>query len=78
MSLGGLSGYAINPARDIGPRLAHAVLPIKGKGDSDWKYAIVTAVGPVIGALAAVGLYAILPWYEPSLGDLLSSIACIA
>jgi len=62
MSLGGLTGYAINPARDIGPRLAHQVLPIKGKGDSNWKYAIVTAVGPVIGALAAVGLYAILPW----------------
>lgn len=78
MSLGGLTGYAINPARDIGPRLAHAVLPIKGKGDSNWKYAIVTAVGPIIGALAAVGLYAILPWYEPSLGDILSSIACIA
>ena len=64
MSLGGLTGYAINPARDIGPRLAHAVLPIKGKGDSNWKYAIVTAVGPVLGALAAVGLYAILPWPE--------------
>ena len=57
MSLGGLTGYAINPARDIGPRLAHAVLPIKGKTDSNWKYAIVTAVGPVLGALAAVGLY---------------------
>ena len=64
MSLGGLTGYAINPARDIGPRLAHAVLPIKGKGDSNWKYAIVTFVGPVLGALAAVGLYAILPWPE--------------
>jgi len=64
MSLGGLTGYAINPARDIGPRLAHAVLPIKGKGDSNWKYAIVTFVGPIVGALAAVGLYAILPWPE--------------
>ena len=64
MSLGGLTGYAINPARDIGPRLAHAVLPIKGKGDSNWKYAIVTFVGPVLGALVAVGLYAILPWPE--------------
>ncbi|MBQ9714867.1 MAG: aquaporin, partial [Clostridia bacterium] len=48
--------------RDIGPRLAHQVLPIKGKGPSNWKYAIVTAVGPVLGALAAVGLYAVLPW----------------
>ena len=57
MSLGGLTGYAINPARDLGPRLAHALLPIKGKGDSNWKYGIVTIVGPVLGALAAVGLY---------------------
>ena len=62
MSLGGLTGYAINPARDIGPRLAHAVLPIKGKGDSNWKYAIVTAIGPVVGAIAAVLLYKVLPW----------------
>ena len=60
MSLGGLTGYAINPARDLGPRLAHAVLPIKGKGCSNWKYAIVTIVGPVIGALVAVGLYNII------------------
>ena len=57
MSLGGLTGYAINPARDLGPRLAHAVLPIKGKGSSNWKYDIVTIVGPILGALAAVGLY---------------------
>lgn len=62
MSLGGLTGYAINPARDLGPRLAHAVLPIKGKGDSNWGYGIVTLVGPIIGALAAVGLYAVIPW----------------
>ena len=57
MSLGGLTGYAINPARDLGPRLAHAVLPIKGKGSSNWGYGIVTLVGPILGALAAVGLY---------------------
>jgi len=62
MSLGGLTGYAINPARDIGPRLAHQVLPIKGKGSSDWQYAIVTAIGPVLGALAAMGLFLVLPW----------------
>ena len=62
MSLGGLTGYAINPARDIGPRLAHAVLPIKGKGSSNWKYAIVTLVGPVLGAIAAVLLYGAIPW----------------
>ena len=54
MSLGGLTGYAINPARDLGPRLAHAVLPIKGKGSSNWGYGIVTLIGPVIGAVAAV------------------------
>ena len=57
MSLGGLTGYAINPARDLGPRLAHALLPIKGKGSSNWGYGIVTFVGPLLGALAAVGLY---------------------
>ena len=57
MSLGGLTGYAINPARDLGPRLAHALLPIKGKGSSNWGYGIVTLVGPILGALAAVGLY---------------------
>jgi glycerol uptake facilitator protein len=49
LSLGGTTGYAINPARDFGPRLAHAVLPIPGKGASDWSYAIVPVVGPLIG-----------------------------
>lgn len=62
MSLGGLTGYAINPARDIGPRIAHTILPISHKGSSNWKYAIVPAVGPVIGALVAVWLYGIIPW----------------
>lgn len=62
MSLGGLTGYAINPARDIGPRLAHAILPIKGKGSSKWGYAIVPLVGPIIGAIAAVLLYGVIPW----------------
>ena len=62
MSLGGLTGYALNPARDIGPRIAHAFLPIKGKGSSNWGYAIVPLLGPILGALAAVGLYAIIPW----------------
>ena len=62
MSLGGLTGYALNPARDIGPRIAHAFLPIKGKGSSNWGYAIVPIVGPIIGALVAVGLYGIIPW----------------
>ena len=62
MSLGGLTGYALNPARDIGPRIAHAFLPIKGKGSSNWGYAIVPLVGPVIGAIVAVLLYAAIPW----------------
>ena len=51
LSLGGPTGYAINPARDLGPRLAHAVLPIAGKGSSDWGYAWVPVVGPLIGGV---------------------------
>ena len=50
-SLGGPTGYAINPARDLGPRIAHFVLPIKGKGDSDWAYSWIPVVGPVIGGV---------------------------
>ena len=61
-SLGGPTGYAINPARDLGPRIAHAFLPIKGKGSSDWSYAWVPVVGPLVGgALAAVVSGALLP-----------------
>lgn len=52
-SLGGPTGYAINPARDLGPRIAHAILPIKGKGSSDWGYSWVPVVGPMIGAAVA-------------------------
>jgi len=52
-SLGGPTGYAINPARDLGPRIAHAVLPIKGKGDSDWGYSWIPVVGPIIGGVIA-------------------------
>ncbi len=55
MSLGGPTGYAINPARDLGPRIAHMVLPIRNKGGSDWGYAWVPVMGPLLGgALAAV------------------------
>ncbi|MFZ0737708.1 MAG: MIP/aquaporin family protein [Candidatus Acidiferrales bacterium] len=55
LSLGGTTGYAINPARDFGPRLAHAILPIAGKGNSDWSYASIPIAGPLIGgALAGV------------------------
>lgn len=57
MSLGGLTGYALNPARDIGPRIAHQILPIKGKGDSNWGYAVVTLFGPIVGAILAVLLH---------------------
>jgi glycerol uptake facilitator protein len=53
MSLGGPTGYAINPARDLGPRVAYAVLPIKGKGSPQWDYAWVPVVGPLIGAVLA-------------------------
>lgn len=57
-SLGGPTGYAINPARDLGPRIAHAVLPIKNKGSSNWAYAWVPVIGPIIGsALAALAVY---------------------
>lgn len=52
-SLGGPTGYAINPARDLGPRIAHAVLPIRGKGGSDWGYSWVPVVGPLIGGVLA-------------------------
>lgn len=62
MSLGGLTGYAINPARDFGPRLAHALLPIKGKGSSRFDYAIVPILGPIVGALLAVLTYRLIPW----------------
>ncbi len=62
MSLGGLTGYAINPARDLGPRIAHAVLPIKGKTDSNWQYSWVPVVGPIVGAIVAVLLFMVIPW----------------
>lgn len=53
LSLGGTTGYAINPARDLGPRLAHAVLPIAGKGGSDWSYAPIPVIGPLLGGAIA-------------------------
>lgn len=59
VSLGGPTGYAINPARDLGPRLAHAVLPIAGKGDSDWGYAWIPIVGPIIGGVLGALLFKI-------------------
>ncbi len=60
LSLGGPTGYAINPARDLGPRIAHALLPIAGKGGSDWGYAWVPVIGPVIGGVAGAMIYKLL------------------
>jgi glycerol uptake facilitator protein len=57
LSLGGPTGYAINPARDLAPRLAHAILPIAGKGGSDWEYAWIPVVAPLIGGVLGAGLY---------------------
>jgi len=58
LCLGGTTGYAINPARDLGPRIAHAVLPVPGKRDSDWSYAPVPVIGPIAGAVLAAMLFA--------------------
>ena len=57
LSLGGTTGYAINPARDLGPRIAHFLLPISGKGSSDWSYAWVPIVGPIIGGVFGALFY---------------------
>jgi glycerol uptake facilitator protein len=57
LSLGGPTGYAINPARDLGPRLAHAILPIPGKAGSDWSYAWIPVVAPIVGGVLGVALY---------------------
>jgi len=62
MSLGGLTGYAINPARDLAPRIMYALLPIKGRATANWGYAWIPVVAPIAGALAAVALYRMFPW----------------
>jgi len=59
LSLGGPTGYAINPARDLGPRIIHFLLPIPGKRDSDWKYAWVPILGPLVGASLAAAMFLI-------------------
>ena len=59
LSLGGPTGYAINPARDLGPRIAHAILPIPGKGSSDWEYSWIPVIMPILGGIAGAGLYSI-------------------
>ena len=60
LSLGGPTGYAINPARDLGPRIAHALLPISGKGDSDWRYAWIPIIAPMLAGASAYGIAKIL------------------
>ena len=60
LSLGGTTGFAINPARDFGPRLAHFILPIPGKGNSDWGYSWIPVVGPMIGAVIGAWVYGLL------------------
>jgi glycerol uptake facilitator protein len=64
LSLGGPTGYAINPARDLGPRIMHAILPISGKGPSDWSYSWVPVVGPIIGGVLGALAY---DWWWPAL-----------
>jgi glycerol uptake facilitator protein len=68
LSLGGPTGYAINPARDLGPRIAHAVLPIPGKGDSDWGYSWVPVVGPIVGGILGAVTYHL--FFAPGTGTL--------
>jgi glycerol uptake facilitator protein len=60
LGLGGTTGYAINPARDLGPRIAHAILPIKEKGSSEWRYAWIPIIGPLIGGSIAGLLFLLL------------------
>lgn len=64
LSLGGTTGYAINPARDLGPRIMHALLPIKGKGSSDWVYSWIPVLGPIIGAVLAAVVFIALPGFD--------------
>lgn len=60
LSLGGTTGFAINPARDLAPRIAHAILPIPGKGSSDWSYSWIPVVGPIIGGVAGAWIFKVL------------------
>lgn len=61
LSLGGTTGYALNPARDLGPRIMHAILPIKNKGTSDWGYSWIPIVAPIAGAVVAALIYKVIP-----------------
>ena len=61
LSIGGTTGYAINPARDLGPRIMHSLLPMKGKGGSDWKYSWIPVVGPIIGVCLQ---HSVISWFN--------------
>ena len=69
LALGGTTGYAINPARDLSPRIAHAILPIPGKGSSDWGYSWIPVVGPIIGAVIAALLAGVCLLYTSDAAD---------
>lgn len=62
MSFGGVTGYAINPARDLAPRLAHTLLPIKNKGSNNWGYAVVPLFGPLVGGIIGAVVFNLVPW----------------
>ena len=65
LSLGGTTGYAINPARDLGPRIMHQILPIPGKGSSDWEYSWIPVVGPLVGGVVAAVLFNVVSQIKP-------------
>jgi len=76
LSLGGTTGYAINPARDLGPRIAHAFLPIAGKGKSDWSYSWIPVVGPVLGGIYGALFYNAVFVNQPNTWFWVASILC--
>jgi glycerol uptake facilitator protein len=76
LSLGGPTGYAINPARDLGPRIAHFLLPIAGKGDSDWSYSWIPVAGPLIGGALAAIMW--LPAIGPVVGGIIGLVVVLA
>lgn len=77
LALGGPTGYAINPARDLMPRIAHAILPIAGKGDSDWGYAWVPVVGPIVGGICGAFFYKLI-YFEASIVGLIIFMVVLA